>query len=40
MAKDKKTRLPKDDSKEIYEVYVNQDCFLYYTNKEKRTLQE
>ncbi len=33
-------RFTKDDAKEIYEGYVNQDGFLYYTNKEKRTLQE
>ena len=27
-----------DDAKEIYEGYVNQESFLYYTHKEKRSL--
>lgn len=29
-----------NDAKEIYEGYVNQERFLYYTNKQKRTLEE
>lgn len=29
-----------DDAKEIYEGFINQDDFLYYANKEKRTLEE
>ena len=28
------------DAKEIYEGYVNQESFLYYTHKEKRSLEE
>ncbi len=28
------------DAKEIYDGYVNQEEFLYYANKEKRTLEE
>ena len=33
-------RFTKEDAQEIYEGYVNQENFLYYANKEKRTLQE
>ena len=33
-------RFTEDDAKEIYEGYVNQEDFLYYANKEKRTLEE
>ena len=33
-------RFTEDDAKEIYEGFVNQKDFLYYTNKEERTLQE
>ena len=33
-------RFTEDDAKEIYEGYVNQEGFLYYANKEKRTLEE
>lgn len=33
-------RFREDDAQEIYEGYVNQYDFLYYVNKEKRTLQE
>lgn len=33
-------RFTEDDAQEIYEGYVNQEDFLYYANKEKRTLQE
>ena len=33
-------KFTEDDAKEIYEGYVNQEDFLYYANKEKRTLQE
>ena len=33
-------RFKEDDAQEIYEGYVNQEDFLYYANKEKRTLQE
>ena len=33
-------RFSEQDAKEIYEGYVNQKDFLYYTNKEKRTLEE
>ncbi|MBR5369978.1 MAG: GNAT family N-acetyltransferase [Bacilli bacterium] len=33
-------RFTENDAKEIYEGYVNQEDFLYYANKEKRTLQE
>ena len=29
-----------EDSKEIYEGFVNQDEFCYYSNKKKRTLEE
>ena len=29
-----------EETKEIYEGYVNQEDFLYYANKEKRTLEE
>ena len=33
-------RIYRDDAEEIYEGFVNQDEFLYYANKEKRTLDE
>lgn len=33
-------RFSEQDAKEIYEGYVNQEKFLYYANKEKRTLEE
>ena len=33
-------RFTEDDAKEIYEGYVNQEGFLYYENKKKRTLEE
>lgn len=33
-------RFTENDAKEIYEGYVNQEDFLYYANKEKRTLEE
>ena len=33
-------RIYSDDAEEIYEGFVNQDEFLYYANKEKRTLEE
>ncbi len=33
-------RFTEDDAQEIYEGFVNQEDFLYYANKEKRTLQE
>ena len=33
-------RIYRDDAEEIYEGFVNQDEFLYYANKEKRTLEE
>ncbi len=33
-------RFSENDAKEIYEGFVNQDGFLYYVHKEKRTLQE
>ena len=33
-------RFMENDAQEIYEGYVNQDDFLYYTNKKKRTLKE
>lgn len=33
-------RFTLEDAKEIYEGYVNQEGFLYYANKEKRTLEE
>ena len=33
-------RFTEEDAQEIYEGYVNQENFLYYANKEKRTLQE
>lgn len=32
-------RIYKEDAKEIYEGFVNQEDFLYYANKEKRTLK-
>lgn len=33
-------KIYQSDAKEIYEGFVNQDEFLYYANKKKRTLQE
>ena len=33
-------RFKQSDAKEIYEGYVNQEGFLYYAHKEKRTLEE
>lgn len=33
-------RFRKTDAKEIFEGYVNQESFLYYANKEKRTLED
>lgn len=33
-------RFKEDDAQEIYEGYINQEDFLYYANKEKRTLPE
>ena len=33
-------RFTKADGKELFEGYVNQEGFLYYANKERRTLQE
>lgn len=33
-------RIYRDDAEEIYEGFVNQDEFLYYANKEKKTLEE
>ena len=33
-------RFKEDDAQELYDGYVNQESFLYYTNKVKRTLQE
>lgn len=33
-------RFTEADAKEIYNGYVNQEGFLYYANKEKRTLEE
>ncbi len=33
-------RIVKEDAKEIYHGFINQDGFLYYANKEKRTLEE
>lgn len=33
-------RFKETDAKEIYEGYVNQEGFLYYANKEKRSLDE
>ena len=33
-------RFKEQDAKELYEGYVNQEDFLYYANKEKRTLEE
>ena len=33
-------KIVKDDAKEIFEGFINQENFLYYANKEKRTLEE
>lgn len=33
-------RFKKEDAEEIYNGFINQKDFLYYANKEKRTLQE
>lgn len=33
-------KIYESDAKEIYDGFVNQEEFLYYANKEKRTLQE
>ena len=33
-------RFREEDAKEIFEGYVNQEGFLYYAHKEKRTLEE
>jgi RimJ/RimL family protein N-acetyltransferase len=33
-------KLKKEDAKEIFEGFINQEKFLYYSNKEKRTLEE
>lgn len=33
-------RIYKEDALEIYNGFINQDGFLYYLNKEKRTLEE
>ncbi len=33
-------RMCADDAKEIFEGFVNQEKFLYYANKKKRTLEE
>lgn len=33
-------KIVKDDAKEIFEGFINQEPFLYYANKEKRTLKE
>ena len=33
-------RLSETDAKDLYEGFVNQESFLYYANKEKRTLEE
>lgn len=33
-------RFKEKDAKEIYEGFINQEDFLYYANKEKRTLEE
>lgn len=33
-------KFKEEDAKEIYEGYVNQEGFLYYANKDKRTLEE
>ena len=33
-------KFTEQDASEIYDGYVNQDAFLYYTNKKKRTLEE
>lgn len=33
-------KFKESDAKEIYEGYVNQEGFLYYAHKEKRTLEE
>ena len=33
-------KIVKEDAKEIFEGFINQENFLYYANKEKRTLEE
>lgn len=33
-------RFTENDAKELFEGYINQEDFLYYANKEKRTLEE
>lgn len=33
-------RFAENDAKEIYEGFINQEDFLYYTNKKRRTLEE
>ena len=33
-------RFTENDAKELYEGYINQEDFLYYANKEKKTLEE
>ncbi len=33
-------RFRESDAKELYEGYINQEEFLYYANKEKKTLEE
>lgn len=33
-------KILKEDAKEIFEGFINQENFLYYANKEKRTLEE
>ena len=33
-------RIYKEDALEIYNGFINQERFLYYLNKEKRTLEE
>lgn len=33
-------KIVKNDAKEIFEGFINQENFLYYANKEKRTLEE
>lgn len=33
-------RFKEDDAEELYSGYVNQEGFIYYANKEKRTLEE
>ena len=33
-------RFKEEDAEEIYNGFINQEGFLYYANKEKRTLKE